>query len=65
MRSSPNLPNFPLLFERIGNYLAKAPNASQEELEAAREALHTIVDTIYVHQPGVPCDSTHPKIQNG
>jgi len=44
------LPNFPLLFKQIGNYLAKAPNASQQELDAAIEAYHTIYITIY-HPP--------------
>jgi hypothetical protein len=41
------LPNFPLEFKRIGNYLAKAPNASSQELEVARVAFDKIVGTIY------------------
>ena len=56
------LPNFILDFERIRNYLAKAPNASQQELDAAKEAFNTIVLTIYAGSAPIRCDHTHPTI---
>lgn len=57
------LPNFPLLFKQIGNYLAKAPNASQEELDAARTAYNTITGTVYYMSPSVKCPDS-PIIQH-
>jgi hypothetical protein len=41
------LPNFPLEFNRIGNYLAHAPNASKHDLKVAKAAFKKIVETIY------------------
>jgi hypothetical protein len=39
--------NFLLLFDQIGHYLAKAPNASQQELETAKVAFDTIYNAFY------------------
>jgi hypothetical protein len=61
------LPNFPLEFKRIGNYLAKAPNASQQELKVARDAYDKIVGTIYFgSEPACdrPCGGGHAIVKN-
>jgi len=55
-----NLPNFPLLFERIGNYFQKGQErASQAEFDAAKEAFNTICNTVYYGISGVCGD--HPR----
>jgi len=55
-------PNFLLLFERIGNYLAKGPKGSQKELNAAREAFKTMVKTFYGGKHKAPCDTEKTHI---
>lgn len=54
--------NFPLLFDRIRNYLAKGPRATPEELEAAKEAFNLIVATIYAGHPNLSCPVGHPAL---
>ncbi len=54
--------DFPLLFDRIREYLAHAPHATDEQLESAKEAYNTLVSTIYTGWPLVKCDHAHPSI---
>jgi len=62
--SMEGLPNFPLEFQRIGNYLQKAPKASTQELKAAREAYSKIVEAIYGGTITPKCAGTFPVIVN-
>jgi len=52
-----NFPNFPLLFEQIGNCLGKGNAASPQEREVAIQAFNTIWYTIYDQHEGAlkPC----------
>jgi len=52
------MPDFPLLFERIGDFLrgAKVPKSQKKKLEDARRAFDTIAKTLYSRQAkAYPC----------
>jgi hypothetical protein len=53
-----NLPDFPSLFETIGNFLrdAEVPGHQQKNLTEAREALRTICEIVYYGEAKIyPC----------
>jgi len=59
------LPNFPLLLQQIENYLEKAPRGSQQELEAARAALNTIVEIFYAGIAAARCGAGPVLVPDG
>ena len=58
------MPDFPLLFERIGDFLrgAKVPKSQKKKLEDARRAFDTIARVLYSRQAkAYPC-GVRPRI---
>jgi hypothetical protein len=57
------LPNFILLFNRIGYCLNNPQTCSPAELHAAQEAFNTIIMTIYPKAPINACHFDPPTIK--
>jgi hypothetical protein len=60
-----NLPDFVFLLRRIEHFLGDPENASAEDLKVAREALGTIIKTIYCESCMRACVSEPPRINHG